>query len=130
MLTLAQLPEVEGPAFLAWLASAALALFLLNQAITFWKEHLREKPIPGETYATKVEHNELRQRLDAVDGKIEANFRELDRKRSVSIAGLHDDLTAKTEAIRAEMKHDAEGIHARMSDILGAVHELKGRIQK
>lgn len=126
----AQIPDVEAPAFLAWLACGALALFLLNQALTFWKEHMREKPIPGETYATKTEHGELKGRVAAVEDRTEQNFRELDRKRSVSIAGLHDDLRDKTDSLRTEMKADNERLNMRITEILSAVGEIKGRIAK
>lgn len=127
---IAQLPTDSVPSLSAWILGASGAVFLINQALTFYKEHMRVKPEPADTYATKAEHTELKGRVDNADAKIETNFRELDRKRSVSIAGLHDDLAAKTEALRSEMKSDNERLHDRITDVLAKVSELKGQVQK
>lgn len=90
-------------------------MFFLNQALTFYKVHMKEQPSPANTYATKeehaalrnqvgafatkAEHDKLEQRVNGLSAEIKDGFRELDKKRSVSIAGLHDDLNNGLEKV-------------------------------
>jgi hypothetical protein len=127
---LAQLSSENSGPFLIVVVGGSAALFLINQALTFWKDHMRERPTPSDTYATKAEHCELKGRVRGVEEKLESNFRALDQKRSVSIAGLHDDLRNKTDSIRSEMKEDNLRVHDRITEVLGKVSELKGWVQK
>lgn len=130
MLPLAQLTaDMLGP-IVPWVAGASLTVFLLNQALSFFKEHIREQPTPSDTYASKSDHAELKRRVDEISAEIRGGFEKLDHKRSVSIAGLHDDLKDAVKDLRTEMKEDITGVHSRLSDIVAAIGELKGRIQK
>lgn len=54
-------------------------------------------------YATKEELQKVDQRVHELDARIETNFRDLDKKRSTSIAGLHDDLRTTTAAMNARI---------------------------
>ena len=121
--------ETLGP-IVPWLAGASVAIFLVNQALTFFKVHIREQPTPADTYASKSDHAELKRRVDEISAEIRGGFEKLDHKRSVSIAGLHDDLKDAVKELRTEMKEDITGVHSRLSDIVAAIGELKGRIQK
>lgn len=131
MITVAEvLPAPTSAAAIGFIALAFFAIIGgVNQALRFF-DRLKEKPIPADTYATKQDHGELKDRVSAVEDRTEQNFRELDRKRSVSIAGLHDDLRDKTESLRQEMKSDNERLNIRITEILSAVGEIKGRIAK
>lgn len=102
-MTLAQVDLSSVPSLVVVIIGGSGVLFLLNQALTFWKEHMREKPAPADTYATKAEHSELKHRVEELSEKIETNFRALDHKRSVSIAGLHDDLNATRQTLEARI---------------------------
>ena len=128
--TLAELPAPDSATSIGFLALAFFAIIGgVNQALRFF-DRLKEKPIPSDTYATKTEHGELKIRVDRVETRTEENFRALDHKRSVSIAGLHDDLRDKTEALRKEIKADTEHLNTRITEVLSHVAEIRGRISK
>ena len=117
---LAQIPtEALGPV-VPWLAGASICVFLANQALTFFKDHIREKPTPADTYATRAEHAELKQRVEHFSDEIVRGFERLDQKRSVSIAGLHDDLASTAEKLNARI----DAMPARMIELLKTTRDL------
>lgn len=100
---LAQLSaDLLGP-LVTWLIGLSTAIFLANQIVSFWKDHLREKPAPADTYATKSEHGELRERVDRVEEKIEENYKTLDQKRSSSVANLHEAVRELSQQLNARI---------------------------
>jgi hypothetical protein len=126
MLSLAEvsLPDPGSPQAIGWFALvAAAALVILNQALTFWKEHVKEKPAPADTYATKVDHSELRERVTSVEGKIDSNYKTLDQKRSVSVANLHEALTAQTAALNSRI----DDVPGRVIELLSKTKQLHGK---
>ena len=80
-------------------------------------------------YVTKPEHEQLKGEVASMRQRIDDGFRELDKKRSSSIAGLHDDLERKVGELRREIKEDTSAVQNRISDVLEKVSELKGRIE-
>jgi polyhydroxyalkanoate synthesis regulator phasin len=62
------------------------------------EEHAQLRNQVG-AFATKSEHEKLEQRVNGLSAEIKDGFRELDKKRSVSIAGLHDDLNTGLEKV-------------------------------
>jgi len=128
MLMLLELPAPSSPAAIGWVALALAALFVcVNQALTFF-DRFKETPVVYQTYVTKVEHIKLEGRVDNMAEQITAGFERLDQKRSVSIAGLHDDLALSTKELRLEIKNDLKGVHDRMTDMLAAVHRMEGKL--
>ena len=109
--------------FLASTFTSVMALRSSNRA------QKREVSFADE-YATKAEHTELKIRVDGIDSSVRSGFDRLDGKRSVSIAGLHDDLEAKTNALRLEVKADIKGVHERVTDIVGFVKRIEGKLEK
>lgn len=146
MLTLAQIPEAAAASLVTWMVGFSAAVFFINQVLTFYKVHIKEQPSPANTYATKAEHaelsrkvgafatkqehDELRVRVDGMSTDIRESFERLDKKRSVSIAGLHTKVEQATAEIRREIKSDMGGVHDRLSTVLSAVSELKGTINR
>ena len=129
-LPFAQLTPQILPPLVWWIAGFSLTLLLLNQALTFYKTHMREQPTPSHTYATKTELNELRTRVDGLVEKIDASFKKLDEKRSESIGGLHLNIDGVAADLRREMIVENRGLHNRITEILGDLRELKGRVTK
>jgi hypothetical protein len=108
----------------------------LGSTVTSWlalrssnRAQKREVTFTNE-YATKAEHAELKNRVDKIADEIVRGFERVDGKRSSSIAGLHDDLESKTTALRMEVKSDIKGVHDRVSDLVGAVNRLVGKVEK
>lgn len=108
--------------FLACIAALAVV------AASIVKIFRREPPLHHE-YASKAELAALSKRVDDLGTEIREGFRSLDSKRSISIAGLHDDLESKTTDLRKEVKADIAGVHTRINDVLAAVSELKGKVE-
>lgn len=133
---LAQLPEPHAAQSIGWLALAAFSLAGgINQVMAIM-DRFKEKPVPADTYATKTDHAKLAAdhaklevRVAAMDTKIEENFRALDHKRSVSIAGLHKAIDEKTTALRVELKEEHRGVQNRLTDVIGKIGELKGVVR-
>jgi len=97
------------------------------------KAHIAPQPLivqAAEKFATKEEVEELRARVDNIAAKISDGFDALDRKRSTSIAGLHQAIEGKTDALRREVKSDFIGVHERVNMILARVSEIAGRMSK
>lgn len=78
---------------------------------------------PQVEYATKAELHAVDQRVHELADKIESNFRELDRKRSVSIAGLHDDLHKVETAVHQRI----DAIPAATIALLTETKKLHGK---
>ena len=116
---LAQLAADTVAPLVQWIIGGSAALFMLNQAITFWKDHLREQPAPADTYATKREH-------DALAVEVEARFRELAEDRRRNVMQLH----TKIDGLQLLVKDDVSSLHDRVTDLLAAFSELKGAVNR
>lgn len=81
-----------------------------------------------DTYTPFAQHKELKERVDKISEDIRVGFEKLDHKRSVSIAGLHDDLRDAVAGMRTEVKDDISAVQNRINEVLGAVMELRGRV--
>lgn len=140
MSLLAQLDLSQIPALVTVVVGGSALLFLVNQAMTFYKEHIRERPTPADTYATKEEHARLAEKMDVELGR-ERGAR---KKIHEEIAALQGDLKviqaetsahtqsftnlfSQSETLRAEVKDDVQGLHERISQVLEKVGELRGR---
>lgn len=95
----------------------------------------KDEPLPQpltvkahDTYTPFAQHTELKLRVDKIAEDIRHGFDRLDQKRSVSIAGLHDDLREAVAGMRSEVKQDITGVQNRINDVLAAVSELRGRV--
>ncbi|MBA4136754.1 MAG: hypothetical protein C0518_05505 [Opitutus sp.] len=60
---LAQLSAQAIPSFIVFVVGGSATLFLINQALTFYKSHMKEQPTPATTYATKDEAKNLHGRI-------------------------------------------------------------------
>jgi hypothetical protein len=60
---LAQISQDQLGPIVPWLVGLSAVLFLANQALTFYNDHMREKPTPSDTYATKKEMTDAHGRM-------------------------------------------------------------------
>ncbi|HSI08820.1 MAG TPA: hypothetical protein VK985_09515 [Rariglobus sp.] len=152
---LAQVTADQIHPLVQFIIGGSAAVFLLNQAITFWKEHMREKPVPGETYATKEEmrqaHGRMNRERDEANGKIaaaeaiaraaavkvETEVKAVERAFVEAVAQIRRDGEARVTGVqqaidgwRKEMadehKDDTDKLHERITELLSAFSELKG----
>lgn len=125
------LPEFQGAQVLTWvgglvgvMAIAALCLSVVNGA----RKLFAHEPSVNEQIARlSVRIDEAEEKIDAVvakmgdsekklEGKINEEFRALDHKRAVSIAGLHDvmrQVSTSVNQLGGEMKQ----VTSRLSDV-------------
>lgn len=132
--------QAPPPDFGPWLENVFYATGFIAAVVVLWR-HLRGAPsgiaIAGQPltvqlaadYATKDEHTELKTRVDEMGAEIRDGFQHIESKRSQSIGNLHEKLEKSIAALRLEMKSDIAGVHELQRDVLGAVRELKGRIE-
>lgn len=83
---LAQLSLESVPVLIQFIVGGSATVFLINQVLTFYKDHMREQPTPANTYATK---NEL--------SRVETEMKQ-------SIGSLSDDLKAEASAQAGKRK--------------------------
>jgi phytoene dehydrogenase-like protein len=92
------------PSFVMFAIGGSAALFLINQALTFYKEHMREKPVPAATYATKTElakvENDLKDSLTSLSLEL--------KEEAQAQAGKRKAIYAKIE----QLAHDTAGLKA------------------
>lgn len=135
------LAQAQPATFNDWVANAFYVVGLITAVVILY-QRLRPKPretaITGQPlevraasdYATKGELRSLELRVDRITDEVRTGFTELDRKRSVSIAGLHDDLDAKTTMLRSDVKQDIHGVHTRINEVLSSVSKLEGKLER
>ncbi len=104
-LLLAQLSPDMIPPLVQWVIGASAAVFLLNQALDFYKSHIREQPTPSDTYATKKELAEAHGRMKREKGEADAKFAalaaediRLREKLDDEIAAIQQQLVANNTA--------------------------------
>lgn len=139
-----------------WLKNSVIVLLAIaSPLIAIWAGGRRRKIEPDPLRVQKVDnlvtkdyclssHATLHQRLDGHDAAITAIRGEMRkdredgelaaRTRSAGIYHKLDDLrlelSDKMDAIRREGKADTEGVHTRINDVLAAVSELRGKVDK
>ena len=128
---LAQISADQLGPIVPWLLGASAALFLLNQAITFWKEHMREAPAPADTYATKKELHEAhgrisreRKELDAAIAKAELTQKEASQRLDAELGAIRETLEANNDAGAAREQR----INGRIDDLRDVVGDMPGRV--
>lgn len=135
---IAQLEFLDA-AFLQWLAGLSLAMFLVNQALNFYKAHIREQPSPSGTYATIAQHQllersmkqslgEVDDRFQGFEGKLEQAIKDMESRRSQNVARLYDKIESSNHDLRRDVHEDIKSIHRRIDPILGLVSKLSGKL--
>jgi hypothetical protein len=121
------LPDPNG----AWFIGAlVIGLTFLAIAIGAVMVIVKRNPPLHVEFASKQELEALSLRVDGIADEIRESFRELDGKRSRSIAGLHEALENSTQAIREEMKDDVGKLQNRITDVFGEMKRILGRLEK
>lgn len=115
MFPLAQITFDQVPLVIAWVIGASGTMFLVNQALTFYKEHIREKPTPADTYATKVQ-------LDTELGR-ERGSR---KKMHEEIAALQGDVKSHHTAIES-LSQDVAAFNEQIGDVNKRIDEIPMR---
>jgi hypothetical protein len=80
-----------------------------------------------EEFAPLNDHRVLAERVERLEGDIHRGFAEADKRRSSSIAGLHQRIENSTGDLRKEIKADNGALNNRITEILRELGELKGR---
>lgn len=146
LLTIAQLPaptsiESTGWLILALAGLAGMILVALKIALTLkalrapTDAAVRVGPLPLEVraasdYATKGEMVSLESRLTGEIHQLHGRISGLRSEVTDQINGLETSIRAELHSQRTETKADIGGVHDRINDVLGAVRELKGRIER
>lgn len=132
---LAQLSaDMLGPV-VPWIAGASLTLFFVNQAITFWKEHMRESPAPADAYATKQEMKEAHGRMSrerdetrALIVAAEARMQTECKRISDEVAGYNENAEDRATRINGRIDDLSEKIAAAPEKVVEMLVRTKGLI--
>jgi hypothetical protein len=142
---LAQLPAPASPEASAWLllslaglaASAASVVGLLvglKKLRAPSEASVRIGPQPLEVraasdYATKGEMSSLENRITAEIHQVHGRISGMRGEMTERIDRLEETLNEELRAQRKDTKTDIAGVHSRITDVLSAVCELKGRYE-
>ncbi|MBC8009961.1 MAG: hypothetical protein H7067_07680 [Burkholderiales bacterium] len=132
MTPLAQISADQLGPLVPWLVGASAMLFLANQALTFWKEHMREKPIPGETYATLTQIKEVHGRIKRERDEINIALAKIEAAQAASAIRLDAELNAIREQLAANNEAGEERaakLHDRINVMLESTSELRGEVR-
>ena len=116
--------DAVGP-LVQWIIGGSGAMFLLNQALTFYKEHIREQPTPSNTYATKEEMKYAHGRITRERAEINAALAKFETEQ----LRREEEIDKIITAVRTELKAENGGLHSRFTERLGLVREMKGRME-
>lgn len=129
---LAQVSNDQINPLVQFVVGGSAAVFLLNQAITFWKEHMREQPTPSTTYATKEELRQAHGRMNREKADHDAEL-ELMREEIAAIRGnvtsnhqAGEDRAAKIHDRINLLLSDNADIPLRVIELLKATKALNG----
>jgi hypothetical protein len=126
---LAQISLDQFGPLVPWLAGASLALFLTNQAITFWKDHMREEPNPSTTYALKCDHEELAREFRESQARTDERFTAMSSASSQSREKIFVLIREQNGQLRAEMNSSMAGVNRRLDTVLENTAELRGEMR-
>lgn len=102
MFLLAQLSADTGSSLMTFLVGGSAALFLINQALTFYKQHIKEQPTPANTYATKDEMKQAHGRMTREKDEFDRQIRELKEEQErldQKLDNKIDDLNERIDAV-------------------------------
>jgi len=133
---LAQISYDQVPALVQWLIGGSVTVFLLNQILTFYKEHIRETPAPANTYATRADMDAELGRERGARKKMHEEMTEI--QKSITALQIEtknqtadiDTISLAVGTMRSEIRTDVNGVQSRISDVLSAVSELKGQVKQ
>lgn len=114
---LAQISTDQIHPLVQFIVGGSAAVFLLNQAITFWKDHMREQPTPSDTYATKQEMKEAHGRMS----------RERDETRALIVAA-EGRMQAECSRIAAEVAGYNTNAEDRATRINNRIDDLSDKV--
>lgn len=128
MLTVATLPPPDGLA--SWLAVALYLLGIVSAllGVALLIKKLREPKAPGLpspltitqhiAYTPQSQHDDL-----------EADFRAFVARTDLRFAEMSKASSASREKIYEMIREEMSGLHARVTDLLGVISEIKGELK-
>jgi hypothetical protein len=132
--TSAALPEPGSAASIGWLVLTLAGLALAANQLLGVRDRLRAKqaqPVdvvkqpltvkPHEEYTPLAVHRAFAER-------VEERFEEQARASSAGREKIYNLIRDEMRAVRADAKQENTGIHNRITELVGAVRELKGRV--
>jgi peptidoglycan hydrolase CwlO-like protein len=126
-LHLAQLVLESTPALITFLVGGSAALFLVNQALTFYKDHIKETPTPAGTYATL-------EKLDVELGRERGARKQMHQEMTEiqkSITALQTETDSQSNdigSIKDDIKNFNDRIDAIPQRVITLLRETKGLI--
>ena len=117
--SLAQLPDPSSAASVGWIVLSFAAVCLaLNQIMSFWSKHVKERPTPSETYATKQQHDEFRKQMDAELGRERGSRKMIHQEVAI--------LQADTKSLRTETESQTR----QLADLKKQINDTAARIDE
>lgn len=114
---LAQLSLETIPSLVVFVVGGSATIFLINQVLTFYKQHMKEQPTPANTYATKEE-------MKFAHGRISREREEINRE----IARLGEEQKALRLVLDSEIKDLNRRIDAVPERTIALLRETKDLI--
>lgn len=124
-------PTAFPAAFNQVLLSLVCILGIVYFALNLWRDHLRERPVPADTYAKEVDcrarHTELTSQVGHLREHFATSKEAEDRRGDQKRKEIYDMIRASASELRTEMKERFDGVESRLNDITRALGRLEGR---
>jgi hypothetical protein len=116
-----------------WLIGLSTAIFMANQILSFYRDHIREKPTASDTYATKKEMAEAhgrmsreRKDIDSALDLLRAEDRSLRAKLEFEIADIGEKIIENGRAGEARVVKLHDRLDELPDKILDLLRKTKG----
>lgn len=139
------MPDVSPGFFRDWVAVAVFVIgfgSLIYSRITSRRVRVEPSPVPVQVqqapaFATKEQHDDLVERMDRFEEKIERHFKDLKESRSEDIQNLHRHIESTSGKMESHMR-ELVGMHQdalktsfdRIDGLSTRVGRLEGRIDQ
>ena len=128
------MPELDPPFLASLLVAAGALLWIYNQARQAFGKGKPINPQPlvvaeHERFCTLKQHEACRQEVMQQIGELREADRKADEARRVSLSKVYERLEHVVKEMRAEGKHDIEGLHERVNLILAELGEIRGTLK-
>lgn len=124
------LPTALPAGFNQVLLGLACIIIIAYVGMNFWKEHLREKPIPSETYAKEADcrarHAEARGEVSILRQHVEVSREKEEAAAADRRKGIYDMIRGTETKLESAMSAGFKDINSQLAGINRALGRLEG----
>ena len=114
-----QVPAVTTSVFTNTALSALAIVVCLERIISFYKNHMKEQPVPGKTNATRNTHNDFRDETLRQISRLEEGAEKMESEFSAGLEKIRDELKVDRNSLDKDNDARASRLHKRIDPLAG-----------